>query len=53
MTTTFEDDPRWCPRQDSNLRSRFRKPMLYPLSYEGIAHRTNLGPIFGTFEILR
>ena len=24
-----------CPRQDSNLRSRFRKPMLYPLSYEG------------------
>ena len=22
-----------CPRQDSNLRSRFRKPMLYPLSY--------------------
>src|SRR5262245_32575588 len=26
---------RVCPRQDSNLRSRFRKPMLYPLSYEG------------------
>jgi uncharacterized protein YciI len=24
-----------CPRQDSNLRTRFRKPMLYPLSYEG------------------
>ena len=24
-----------CPRQDSNLRSRFRKPMLYPLNYEG------------------
>jgi hypothetical protein len=23
------------PRQDSNLRTRFRKPMLYPLSYEG------------------
>ena len=23
------------PRQESNLRTRFRKPMLYPLSYEG------------------
>ena len=23
------------PRQESNLRSRFRKPMLYPLSYGG------------------
>ena len=22
-----------CPRKDSNLRTRFRKPMLYPLSY--------------------
>src|SRR5664280_176623 len=22
-----------CPRQDSNLRTRFRKPLLYPLSY--------------------
>ena len=25
----------WRPRQDSNLRTRFRKPMLYPLSYGG------------------
>jgi hypothetical protein len=24
-----------CPREESNLRSRFRKPLLYPLSYEG------------------
>ena len=36
---TLESHPlgalRLCPRQDSNLRSRFRKPMLYPLSYEG------------------
>lgn len=24
-----------CPREDSNLRSRLRKPMLYPLSYGG------------------
>ena len=23
------------PRQDSNLRTRFRKPVLCPLSYEG------------------
>jgi hypothetical protein len=29
---------RWsegCPREESNLRTRFRKPLLYPLSYEG------------------
>lgn len=25
------------PRQDSNLGTRFRKPTLYPLSYEGYA----------------
>src|SRR5205823_3368981 len=24
-----------CPRQESNLRTRFRKPLLSPLSYEG------------------
>jgi hypothetical protein len=29
-----------CPRQDSNLRTRFRRPVLYPLSYGG--HRTVL-----------
>lgn len=26
----------WCPRQESNLRPWFRRPMLYPLSYEGM-----------------
>ena len=26
-----------CPRQDSNLGARFRKPMLFPLSYGGVA----------------
>jgi hypothetical protein len=26
-----------CPRQESNLRTRFRKPVLYPLSYGGSA----------------
>ena len=25
------------PQQDSNLRSRLRRPMLYPLSYGGYA----------------
>ena len=25
----------WCPRQDSNLRTRLRRPALYPLSYGG------------------
>ena len=24
-----------CPRQESNLRTWLRRPMLYPLSYEG------------------
>jgi hypothetical protein len=24
-----------CPRQESNLRTWFRKPLLYPLSYGG------------------
>ncbi len=26
----------WRPRQDSNLRTRLRRPVLYPLSYEGL-----------------
>jgi hypothetical protein len=30
---------RWRPRQDSNLRTRLRRPVLYPLSYEGVARR--------------
>jgi hypothetical protein len=25
-----------CPRQESNLRTWLRRPMLYPLSYEGL-----------------
>jgi hypothetical protein len=25
----------WCPRQDSNLRHRLRRAVLYPLSYGG------------------
>ena len=38
-----------CTRQDSNLRTRLRRPMLYPLSYEGRDTRVplpchNLGP---------
>ena len=32
-----------CPRQESNLRSRFRKPMLYPLSYGGVAEMACAG----------
>ncbi len=26
-----------CPRHDSNMRTWFRKPLLYPLSYEGVS----------------
>jgi hypothetical protein len=40
-----------CPRQDSNLRTRLRRPALYPLSYEGadpelyrVGRRPWLGP---------
>ncbi len=29
----------WCPRGDSNARTRLRRPMLYPLSYEGRERR--------------
>ena len=29
----------WCPRQDSNLRPRLRRAVLYPLSYGGSATR--------------
>lgn len=32
-TSSEQDAQR--PRQDSNLRSRFRRPVLYPLSYGG------------------
>ena len=28
------------PRQDSNLRTRLRRPLLYPLSYEGRGNGT-------------
>jgi hypothetical protein len=26
-----------CPRHESNMRTRFRKPLLYPLSYGGVS----------------
>src|SRR5439155_4485062 len=32
-----------CPRQESNLRTRFRKPLLYPLSYGGAG--TTIAPL--------
>ena len=31
----------WYPRQDSNLRTWFRKPLLYPLSYGGAWEQDN------------
>ena len=30
--------PTWCPCEESNLDLRFRKPVLYPLSYRGLGH---------------
>jgi hypothetical protein len=32
---------------------RLRKPMLYPLSYGSLTHRSNVAPIFRTFDMLR
>src|SRR5204862_437089 len=36
----------WCPRQDSNLRHRLRRAVLYPLSYGGSRSlpKTSRGP---------
>ena len=31
------------PRQDSNLRTRLRRPVLYPLSYEGEQKKCSSG----------
>ena len=38
----------WYPRRDSNARTRLRRPVLYPLSYGGLAafyapHRAQAG----------
>ena len=35
---------RECPRQESNLCTRFRKPLLYPLSYGGAARTVATRP---------
>src|SRR5688500_15826081 len=35
VTTRTSRGPR-CPRPESNQRTRFRKPLLYPLSYGGV-----------------
>ena len=32
-----------CPRQDSNLRFRLRRPALYPLSYGGSSESVAAG----------
>ena len=34
--------PVWCPREESNLDFRLRRPALYPLSYEGNARKIAL-----------
>jgi hypothetical protein len=37
QTGYFLQDKSECPRHESNMRTRFRKPLLYPLSYGGAA----------------
>ena len=39
--TDPDGSARMCPRQDSNLRSRLRRAVLYPLSYEGLLFRSS------------
>jgi hypothetical protein len=34
----------WRPQQDSNLRPRLRRPMLYPLSYGGLRLEKGTSP---------
>ena len=44
-------DITWRPRQDSNLRHRLRRPVLYPLSYEGSdGHRRYTGASQGAIS---
>ena len=48
---------RECPRQESNLRTRFRKPLLYPLSYGGrrggrVPHGVPVGESSGRFSAI-
>jgi len=44
--TTFPLVNRWCPRQDSNLRHRLRRAVLYPLSYGGgTENEPNASPV--------
>jgi hypothetical protein len=35
MPAVFRERADVCPRAGSNGRTRFRKPLLYPLSYGG------------------
>ena len=35
MTGLRQIQREWYPRRESNLRTWFRKPLLYPLSYGG------------------
>jgi hypothetical protein len=44
LGTMSRDTPR-CPRQDSNLRFRLRRPALYPLSYGGEPTQSSNGLI--------
>jgi hypothetical protein len=40
------DNPwKGCPRQDSNLRFRLRRPTLYPLSYGGKTSESSNRPL--------
>ena len=44
MDAESGETSRVCPRQDSNLRTRLRRPALYPLSYEGGLGKSSNAP---------
>ena len=41
----FDPATEWRPQQDSNLRSRLRRPLLSPLSYGGLCDTKEYQPL--------
>jgi hypothetical protein len=47
LTESYNCRSTGCPRQDSNLRTRLRRAVLYPLSYGGSRQRRDYQPDAG------
>src|SRR3954454_10816668 len=52
-----EHDSCWltgeCPRQDSNLRTRLRRTLLYPLSYGGVSAALSVRRRVEPYQLVR